>query len=191
MPKESLRIPSLEVFLLGIGLEKYIQLFKFHDVEISELLFMSENDYVRIGISSLRHRKHPMNSVVQLIKTIQGQYLEIQKDKGKIFTKKFLRGYAIFISIVAIVLQITVREKMLTGISFIDGLIFGTGLAVFMVPSLMAWLRFHPYKWAILIGNIFLGGTRFGWVISLVFALGAINAATEEHLFNLSKKDQK
>lgn len=191
MPKESLRIPSLEVFLLGIGLEKYIQLFKFHDVEMSELLLMSENDYVRIGISSLGHRKHLMNSVVQLITTIQGQYLEIQKDKGKIFTKKFLRGYAIFISIVAIVLQITVREKMLTGISFIDGLIFGAGLAVFMVPSLMAWWRFHPYKWAILIGNIFLGGTGFGWVICLVFALGGINAATAEHLSNLFKKDKK
>ena len=52
--------------------------------------------------------------------------------------------------------------------------VFGAGLAVagllYFVPSLTAFVRRHPNRVAILLLNVLLGWTFFGWAAALVWA---------------------
>lgn len=57
---------------------------------------------------------------------------------------------------------------------------FGVGMVILLIvlfvhflPSYVAFSRFHPARWAILLVNIFFGWTLIGWVITLVWALSA------------------
>lgn len=43
----------------------------------------------------------------------------------------------------------------------------------YLIPALIAFVRRHPSRWAILAVNAILGGTGFGWVLALVWALSA------------------
>lgn len=46
-------------------------------------------------------------------------------------------------------------------------------LFVHFLPSYIAFSRYHPARWAILLVNIFFGWTLIGWVITVVWALSA------------------
>ena len=44
-------------------------------------------------------------------------------------------------------------------------------LLFYALPTLIAFRRRHPNRWAILAINLVLGQTGIGWVVSLVWAL--------------------
>lgn len=47
--------------------------------------------------------------------------------------------------------------------------------ALFMIPTIVAFVRSHPNRWPIAIINVFFGGTGVGWVGSLIWALQAVH----------------
>lgn len=65
---------------------------------------------------------------------------------------------------------------------------FGIGFLVlvplFLLPTIIAFRRHHPNRFAILAINVALGATGIGWIGSLVWAFGAVhlsNAAGGSH----------
>lgn len=48
--------------------------------------------------------------------------------------------------------------------------VFGVGLAFYILPTFVAFVRGSPYTEAIAIINLFLGWTLLGWVGALVWA---------------------
>ena len=44
----------------------------------------------------------------------------------------------------------------------------------YFLPSLIAFKRQHPQRWAITMINLFLGCTIFGWVVAIVWAVSHI-----------------
>ncbi|TXN33095.1 superinfection immunity protein [Methylobacterium sp. WL19] len=48
-------------------------------------------------------------------------------------------------------------------------------VAVYGLPSIIAFHRHHPNRWVILAVNALFGGTLVGWVVALVWALHAVH----------------
>ena len=44
------------------------------------------------------------------------------------------------------------------------------GVALYFTPTIIAWLRTHYNRWAILALNLLLGWTVLGWIVSLVWS---------------------
>ena len=45
--------------------------------------------------------------------------------------------------------------------------------ALFLIPTIVAFIRHQPNKWAILAMNILLGWTVVGWIVALIWSLTA------------------
>jgi hypothetical protein len=61
-------------------------------------------------------------------------------------------------------------------------LVFGlVGLAValilYLLPAILALVRSHPHRWAILVVNVCFGFSVLGWLIALIWALSDPGAA--------------
>ena len=63
-----------------------------------------------------------------------------------------------------------IGERMLGMDSVLAFLLFFLGLAVYFVPSLIAFRNCKKQASAIYVLNIFLGWTFLGWVVALVWA---------------------
>lgn len=50
---------------------------------------------------------------------------------------------------------------------------------VYAVPSIVAFCRRHPNRYAILAINLAFGGTGIGWLAGLVWAFGAVHLSNE------------
>jgi len=61
--------------------------------------------------------------------------------------------------------------SILDGSVLIFMLIGLIGVIVAFIPTYIAFGRKNPYKWIILIINIFIGWTGIGWVILLIYTL--------------------
>ncbi|MBD8902579.1 superinfection immunity protein [Methylobacterium bullatum] len=48
-------------------------------------------------------------------------------------------------------------------------------IAIYGLPSIIAFHRHHPNRWVILAVNALFGGTLVGWVVALVWALHAVH----------------
>ena len=48
-------------------------------------------------------------------------------------------------------------------------------LVVYVIPTVIAFARRHPNRWAILVINVVFGGTGLGWLGSLVWAMSAVH----------------
>ncbi len=53
---------------------------------------------------------------------------------------------------------------------FVATLFFLVAPALYLLPTIEAWLRKHPNLGAIALVNIFLGWSLIGWVVALVWA---------------------
>jgi Superinfection immunity protein len=51
-------------------------------------------------------------------------------------------------------------------------------LAVYLIPSLVAFRRRHPNRWLIFVINLFGGLTLFGWLLAMVWACRALHKST-------------
>ena len=51
------------------------------------------------------------------------------------------------------------------------GILYFVGLAIYLLPSLLAFARRHHRRWQILAGNVLLGWTFFMWCYCLIQAL--------------------
>jgi len=60
------------------------------------------------------------------------------------------------------------------------GCLGGILLAGYFLPTLISWIRKHPNQTSIAILNLFLGWTFIGWVVALVWAVGAINRYADD-----------
>lgn len=59
--------------------------------------------------------------------------------------------------------------------NMIIGLIgIGVIIAIYFIPSIVAYQRQHHSAAAILVLNFFLGGTIIGWIIALIWSLTAV-----------------
>ena len=54
---------------------------------------------------------------------------------------------------------------------FILLLLIAAGVAIYFIPTIVAYKSEHDNKTAILCLNLFLGWSLIGWVVSLVWAL--------------------
>lgn len=52
-------------------------------------------------------------------------------------------------------------------------------VVIFFVPSIIAFLRRHPNRYAILVVNFVFGGTGFGWLGCLIWAFNAVHLPTD------------
>lgn len=48
-------------------------------------------------------------------------------------------------------------------------------LAIYVIPSIIAFRRQHPNRWPIFLINIVFGGTILGWIGPLIWAMGAVH----------------
>lgn len=62
-------------------------------------------------------------------------------------------------------------ESIYNGYVLILMLIGFIGVIVAFIPTYIAFGRKNPYKWIILIINIFIGWTGIGWLILLIYTL--------------------
>lgn len=74
------------------------------------------------------------------------------------------------------------------------GGIIAVFLAIFFLPSIVAFRRRHPNRWAILVLNGVFGGTGLGWLGTLVWAFHAVHRSPTgnnggESGLNLSAND--
>ena len=51
-------------------------------------------------------------------------------------------------------------------------------IAIYLIPTIVAFSRGHPNRWLIAVINIVFGGTGIGWLGSLVWAAQAIHRST-------------
>ena len=58
------------------------------------------------------------------------------------------------------------------GLDWAGGYSFALSLLLFL-PAIIAFLRSHPRRWAILILLVTLGWTVVGWIVALIWCLGA------------------
>lgn len=75
----------------------------------------------------------------------------------------------------AIALQLPGAERPLTDaetgfVFFLLGM-----LVAYVIPTVIAFARRHPNRWAILVINVVFGGTGLGWLGSLVWAMSAVH----------------
>jgi hypothetical protein len=47
--------------------------------------------------------------------------------------------------------------------------------AVYVIPSVVAFVRIHPSRWLIVLINLAFGGTVIGWFGALIWALSAVH----------------
>lgn len=52
-------------------------------------------------------------------------------------------------------------------------------LLIYAIPSIIAFRRRHPNRFAILVINIAFGGTGIGWLGALIWALSAVHLSNE------------
>ncbi|MBN2024038.1 MAG: superinfection immunity protein [Pirellulales bacterium] len=91
----------------------------------------------------------------------------LRSPAGMIFVLTFIA-----VATIGFVLLI-VRENG----SFLLGLAFwGTLVAIYLLPTIVAAARNHPNKGPILVINLFLGWCLIGWVVSLAWSVSAIPA---------------
>ncbi len=55
------------------------------------------------------------------------------------------------------------------------------GFAVYFLPTIIAWLRTHYNRGAILALNLLLGWTVVGWIVSLVWSFTNPPPSTHDH----------
>lgn len=58
------------------------------------------------------------------------------------------------------------------GLAWAEGYSFALSL-LFFVPAILAFLRNHPRRWAILVLLFSLGWTGVGWLVALIWSLSA------------------
>ncbi|GAA0436118.1 superinfection immunity protein [Streptomyces luteireticuli] len=49
-------------------------------------------------------------------------------------------------------------------------------IALYLVPSIVAFNRSHPKRWLVLVINLVFGGTLVGWVVALYLATRPVRA---------------
>ena len=52
-------------------------------------------------------------------------------------------------------------------------------IVLYVIPSIVAFRRRHPNRYAIMAINLALGGTGIGWIGALVWALGVVHLSNE------------
>ncbi|MBC8240830.1 MAG: superinfection immunity protein [Alphaproteobacteria bacterium] len=58
------------------------------------------------------------------------------------------------------------------GMNWAGGYAFALSL-LFFLPAILAILRAHPRRWSILILLFVLGWTGIGWLVALIWSMGA------------------
>jgi GYF domain 2/Superinfection immunity protein len=61
--------------------------------------------------------------------------------------------------------------------------ILGTAIALYMIPSAIAFYREHHYKWVILALNVFGGWTAVAYIVALVWAVWPRRTALTEPFY--------
>jgi hypothetical protein len=72
--------------------------------------------------------------------------------------------------IIAIVTLIAIGDGDVVLIVLGSTLIFAVSAGLYLLPTIVAFLRQHHNRWAILLLNIFLGWTFLGWVAALIWS---------------------
>ena len=49
------------------------------------------------------------------------------------------------------------------------------GGTIYLIPTIVAFLRGHPNRWLIMVINVAFGGTVIGWLGPLVWAMSAVH----------------
>jgi H+/Cl- antiporter ClcA len=62
-----------------------------------------------------------------------------------------------------------------TGDLLIVGIVFIIIGMIYILPSIVAFHRYHPNRWLILVINFAFGGTIIGWGIALAWAMRAVH----------------
>lgn len=63
-------------------------------------------------------------------------------------------------------------QTVLTILIWVVGIIIG--LALYCLPTIVAWLRDAEDFWPVVLINFFLGWSGVGWCVALLFALGKV-----------------
>ena len=58
------------------------------------------------------------------------------------------------------------------------GIIFLVLLGIFLIPTMVAFIRGHPNRWPILLINIVFGFTILGWFGALIWAASAVHRSS-------------
>lgn len=59
-------------------------------------------------------------------------------------------------------------------------LFFAVILAILLIPTMVAFSRKHPNRWAIFLVNFVTGSTGIGWFACLIWALRAAHISPED-----------
>ncbi len=184
---------DMDTWLTNVGLSMYLENFRSENITIEELLTISEIELNSIGITTVGHKKKFLEARAQLLNSIKADYQKQYISKSQELTKNLIGLVVILGVIVSAIVYFTAQnpDDGFLGNYFTSGLIVTIGVLVFLIPSIVAGWRGHEYSWAILLANIFLGGTGIVWAVCLVLALGKINPGTAAVLAFLGQQSKK
>jgi len=186
-------LPDLDRWLNSTGLGQYSNNFRKQDITINEIFTLSDNEIDSLGISTLGHKKKFLEAREQLLNSIKSEYLSKNILKSQELTKNLIYLVVILGVIVSAIVYFTSKnpDDGFIGNYFTSGLAVTSGILIFLIPSIVAGYRGHEFAWAILLANIFLGGTGLVWAVCLVLALGKINPGTAAVLTFLGQQNKK
>jgi Superinfection immunity protein/SAM domain (Sterile alpha motif) len=187
------QLPDLETWLGSTGLSQYIPNFKNQDITITEIFSLTAVETDALGIATLGHKKRFIEAREQLLNSIKAVYQKEHLLKSQNLTKKLIYIVSAIGIIISAIAFFTAKnpEDGFLGNYFTSGLVVTVGCLVFLIPSIIAGWRGHEYAWAILLANIFLGGTGLIWAVCLVMALGKINPGTAAVLAFLGQQNRR
>ena len=157
-------------FLTSIGLTHLNQLFNSHALTREMLTDLSDADLQSMGISSLGERKRILGAVRQAQEDEKAQqavsiYRESERDGVS-----SSQGLFVAYGLASVLIAFGVWSYAGASVGLIAGAVSFVVLWIYFLPTQIAFRKQSEHRWAILIGNIFFGGTVFGWVVLLVFA---------------------
>lgn len=156
-------------WLNSIGMQEYIGLFALHNIKFEDLLEISDDDMIKLGLKSIGHRKLMLNRIAE------NRALRTRSESQRQFV--YIKGFFVVLGGLSafIIMQfneVTVANRLLM---WVCALLF---LAIYFLPTTIAFIKGNEFRWGIFLVNTFFGISFIGWVIALVVSMGLLSAQT-------------
>ena len=157
-------------FLQSISLSHLAPVFESHAVTAEMLADLSDQDLQSMGVASLGERKRILGAVRHIAedeKALQAVRINEEAERAG---GSASRGFFITYAVLAVLCGVAVAAEMgVTGFVVAAAITF-VGLWIYFLPTQIAFRKQSEHRWLILVGNLFFGGTFFGWIILLLLA---------------------
>lgn len=185
------KFDTIEKWISSIDMNQYVDAFKSNAVEISHLQELTDADLQDMGIAAIGHRKTILGSIENLFESHQ-EVVNIEEiEKLKARSNGIIKNYFKVMAVLTILCTIIalLSEGGDPASVLMVGILGSIGFLIYSLPGLIAFRKGHEYKWAILLGNWFLGVTGIVWLVLLGFAMGLFGSGAAVALAYFANRD--